>query len=91
MGSRVETVGPAGEGLAAAGAGKGARGGRGPRGRPGRARVVWPPQQRESAKEAIEQLMRDRGLARRFEQGVERAARAARERPRIAVGGRGAT
>jgi ribonuclease R len=48
--------------------------------------VVWPPQQRESAQEAIEQLMRDRGLARRFEQGVERAARAARERPRIAVG-----
>ncbi len=30
--------------------------------------------------------MRDRGLARHFEQGVERAARAARERPRIAVG-----
>ncbi len=49
--------------------------------------MVWPPQQRESAKEAIEQLMRDRGLARRFEDGVERAARAARERPRIAVGG----
>ena len=48
--------------------------------------MVWPPQQRESAKEAIEQLMRDRGLARRFEQGVERAARAARERPRVAVG-----
>jgi ribonuclease R len=48
--------------------------------------VVWPPQQRDSAKEAIEQLMRDRGLARRFEQGVERAARAARERPRVAVG-----
>jgi ribonuclease R len=52
----------------------------------GGARVVWPPQQRESAREAIEQLMRDRGLARRFEQGVERAARAARERPRVAVG-----
>ncbi len=51
-----------------------------------RTRVVWPPQQRESAQEAIEQLMRDRGLARCFEQGVERAARAARERPRIAVG-----
>jgi ribonuclease R len=48
--------------------------------------VVWPPQQRESAQEAIEQLMRDRGLARHFEQGVERAARAARERPRVAVG-----
>ncbi len=63
--------------------GKGHRGGRGQ----GGARVVWPPQQRESAKEAIEQLMRDRGLARGFEPGVERAARAARERPRIAVGG----
>ncbi len=49
--------------------------------------MVWPPQQRDSAREAIEQLMRDRGLARRFEEGVERAARAARERPRIAVGG----
>ena len=30
--------------------------------------------------------MRDRGLERRFEQGVERAAKAARERPRVAVG-----
>jgi ribonuclease R len=79
------------------GAGKGDRGGRlggggkagkGPRGArgPGAARVVWPPQQRESAQEAIEQLIRDRGLARRFEQGVERAARAVRERPRVAVG-----
>jgi ribonuclease R len=47
------------------------RGGRG-------TRVVWPPQQRESAKDAIEQLMRERGMARRFEQGVESAARAAR-------------
>jgi ribonuclease R len=49
------------------------------------ARVVWPPQQRESAREAIEELLRERGLARRFEQGVERAARAARERPQVAV------
>ncbi len=48
---------------------------------------MWPPQQRESAREAIEELMRERGLARRFEQGVERAARSARERgPRVAVG-----
>jgi ribonuclease R len=39
--------------------------------------VVWPPQQRQSAKEAIEELMRGRGLARRFEQDVERAARRA--------------
>jgi ribonuclease R len=52
-----------------------------------RTRVVWPPQQRESARDAIEELMRERGLARRFEQGVERAARSARERgPRVAVG-----
>ncbi|MGA2165656.1 MAG: RNB domain-containing ribonuclease, partial [Solirubrobacteraceae bacterium] len=80
------------------GSGEGDRGGRGgKRGKPGKgargggrgsgsARVVWPPQQRESAQEAIEQLMRDRGLERRFEQGVERAAKAARERPRVAVG-----
>ncbi len=61
----------------------GARGGRGS----GSARTVWPPQQRESAREAIEELMRERGLARRFEPGVERAARSARERvPKIAVG-----
>ncbi len=60
------------------------RGGGGSRG----ARTVWPPQQRESAREAIEELMRERGLARRFEQGVERAARSARERgPRVTVGG----
>ncbi len=74
---------------------RGGRGGgkRGPRGerRGGRgsggARVVWPPQQRESAREAIEELMRERGLARGFEQGVERAARSARERgPKVAVG-----
>jgi ribonuclease R len=39
--------------------------------------VVWPPQERESAKEAIEELMRERGLARRFEEGVEREARRA--------------
>ncbi|MGH2854620.1 MAG: RNB domain-containing ribonuclease, partial [Solirubrobacteraceae bacterium] len=49
--------------------------------------MVWPPQQRESASDAIEELMRERGLARRFEQGVEHAARSARERPRVAVGG----
>ncbi len=67
-------------------AGDGSRSGKGTRrSGPSGARVVWPPQQRESAQEAIEQLMRDRGLARRFEQGVERAARAARERPRVAV------
>jgi len=49
------------------------------------ARAVWPPRERESAREAVEELMRERGLARRFEAGVERAARAARERPRVAV------
>jgi ribonuclease R len=30
------------------------------------ARVVWPPNERQSARDAIEQLMRERGLARRF-------------------------
>jgi ribonuclease R len=40
--------------------------------------VVWPPQRRESAREAIEDLMRERGLARGFEGAVERAARKAR-------------
>jgi ribonuclease R len=39
--------------------------------------VVWPPQERESAKEAIEELMRERGLARGFEEGVLREARRA--------------
>ncbi len=40
------------------------------------ARVVWPPSERtETAREAIEQLMRGAGLARRFEADVERAAR----------------
>ncbi|HEY5261466.1 MAG TPA: RNB domain-containing ribonuclease [Solirubrobacteraceae bacterium] len=42
------------------------------------ARVVWPPSERtETARDAIERLMRDAGLARRFEPDVERAARAA--------------
>ena len=75
--------GAGGSGARSGQSGKGARGGRGPG---GGARVVWPPRQRESAREAIEQLMRDRGHARRFEQGVERAARAVCERPRVAVG-----
>ena len=43
------------------------------------ARVVWPPEKRESAREAIEALMRERGLARRFDRQVERAADRARE------------
>jgi ribonuclease R len=44
------------------------------------ARVVWPPEQRQSARAAIEALMRERGLARRFERHVERAANRARDR-----------
>jgi ribonuclease R len=41
-------------------------------------RVVWPPQERtETARAAIEQMMRDAGLAHRFEPPVEREARAA--------------
>jgi ribonuclease R len=45
------------------------------------ARVVWPPQERtETAREAIEQMMREAGLARRFEPAVEREARGAGER-----------
>jgi ribonuclease R len=62
-----------------------------PRGRrkPRDTRVVWPPQRRESAREAIEVLMRERGLARRFEGAVERAARkaAARETESITDSG----
>src|SRR6478609_6972988 len=45
------------------------------------ARVVWPPQERtETARDAIERMMREAGLARRFEPAVEREARAAAER-----------
>jgi ribonuclease R len=44
-------------------------------------RVVWPPQERtETARDAIEQMMRDAGLARRFESQVEREARQAAKR-----------
>jgi ribonuclease R len=82
-GQRDRSGGAGGSG--ARGVGQSGKGGRRPGGQGG-ARVVWPPQQRESAKEAIEQLMHDRGLARRFEPGVEHAARAAREHPRVAVG-----
>jgi ribonuclease R len=61
---------------------RGHRGG-GPAGRrgggAGGTRAVWPPERRESAKEAIEQLLSERGLARRFEQTVESAARDAVE------------
>jgi ribonuclease R len=41
---------------------------------------VWPPERREqSAREAIEQLMRERGLPREFDPAVEREAARARE------------
>ncbi len=63
-----------------------------PRGRrkPRDARVVWPPQRRESAREAIEALMRERGLARGFEGAVERAARKAAARGVVdGIGDRG--
>ncbi|MGC2375211.1 MAG: RNB domain-containing ribonuclease [Solirubrobacteraceae bacterium] len=39
---------------------------------------MWPPQERtETARDAIEQMMREAGLARRFEHAVEREARTA--------------
>jgi ribonuclease R len=44
------------------------------------ARVVWPPEKRQSARSAIEALMRERGLARRFDRHLERAANRARDR-----------
>jgi ribonuclease R len=45
------------------------------------ARVVWPPRERtETARDAIERMMREAGLARRFEPPVEREARAAAKR-----------
>lgn len=43
-------------------------------------RVVWPPKERQSARSAIEALLRERGLAHGFERHVQRAARRARER-----------
>jgi ribonuclease R len=52
-----------------------------PRAAKSNARVVWPPQERtETARDAIEQMMREAGLARRFEQAVEREAREAAKR-----------
>jgi ribonuclease R len=41
---------------------------------------VWPPAERQSARAAIEALMRERGLARGFERRVQRAAMRARDR-----------
>jgi ribonuclease R len=43
------------------------------------ARVVWPPSERQPARAAIEELMRDRGLARAFAEKVEGEARRARD------------
>jgi ribonuclease R len=51
--------------------------------------VVWPPQQRQSAREAIDELMRERGLARCFEDEVEREARRAASRWQDGEGGVG--
>jgi ribonuclease R len=44
------------------------------------ARVVWPPQSRQSARAAIDALMRERGLSRKFDRLVERDAKRARDR-----------
>ncbi len=46
----------------------------------GDARVVWPRKERQSARDAIEAFMRERGLAREFEPAVLRAADRAWER-----------
>ncbi|HTZ87642.1 MAG TPA: RNB domain-containing ribonuclease [Solirubrobacteraceae bacterium] len=46
----------------------------------GETRAVWPPHARQTARSAIESLMRERGLARRFEHHVEREAKRARDR-----------
>jgi ribonuclease R len=42
--------------------------------------VVWPPQARQTARSAIESLMKERGLARSFERHVQRAAKKARDK-----------
>jgi ribonuclease R len=42
--------------------------------------VVWPPNERQSARDAIERLMRERGLAGRFPVAVQREATGAAER-----------
>jgi ribonuclease R len=43
-------------------------------------RVVWPPQERQSARATIDALMHERGLGRGFERHVQRAAKRARDR-----------
>jgi len=55
------------------------RGGQG-RAADGRSRVVWPPRERESARAAIDALLRERGLGRDFEREVQHAAKRARDR-----------
>ncbi len=44
------------------------------------ARVVWPPPKRERARTAIDELLRERGLAKRFDKTIEREAQRARDR-----------
>jgi ribonuclease R len=87
-GSKKRAQGGSGTGKPKAG-GSSSAGKRGSRGkssmsrgaRSSNARVVWPPQERtETAREAIEQMMREAGLARRFERAVEHEARTAAER-----------
>jgi ribonuclease R len=46
----------------------------------GDSRVVWPPQERQSARAAIDALVHERGLGRGFERNVQRAAKRARDR-----------
>jgi ribonuclease R len=43
-------------------------------------RVVWPPQARQTARSAIESLMKERGLAGGFERHVQQAAKKARDK-----------
>jgi ribonuclease R len=77
-GASGQKVGPKVSGSAPTGAGSRRKGSAARAGRSSNARVVWPPQERtETAREAIEQMMREAGLARRFEPAVERQARAA--------------
>jgi ribonuclease R len=72
------TSGGAPKSSASRGNGATGRGGRPRIAKSSNARVVWPPQERtETAHEAIEQMLREAGLVRRFEHSVEREARAA--------------
>jgi ribonuclease R len=74
---------PAGKGPARAGTARTGPVRSGPTraGRASNARVVWPPQERtESARDAIEQMLLDNGLARSFARAVEREAKGAAQR-----------